>query len=174
MTETFEINIVLDNSLKATITLKKEMTALEFMGITHKAKALFNISNKELVTLVSEEVREKKKINKSNRANWPEDKIKLLKEKFSFTPTKALAAMPEFANYTYQQIDSKAYLMGLKKTASSYSKGKFSEDQVNTIINLSRRGEHFNFIAERLSMTEPKQRISVRDKIYALKKAGRL
>jgi len=49
MTEKFEVTIVLDENLKAIVSIPSKMTAIEFKGLMMKTTKLFNISQSEML-----------------------------------------------------------------------------------------------------------------------------
>jgi hypothetical protein len=101
----FEINIKIDNGLTAVVKVKKNMDALEFMGITQKAKQLFNLGNKEIVY----EQKERKERKTYTIKGWTPELIARLEEVWGTMPIAKIAELPEFGGRTKSSIYAKAF-----------------------------------------------------------------
>lgn len=101
----FEIKIKIDEGLTAVVKVKKNMDALEFMGITQKAKQLFNLGNKEIIY----EQKEKKERKTYTMKPWTSELIARMEELWGTMPIAKIAELPEFEGRTKSSIYAKAF-----------------------------------------------------------------
>ena len=116
--ETYLINVEIDKNMNAQIRLKKNMNALEFHGLMIKAKGLFNISNKELVTSEPEEevqVKEPReyKPRKRKLTTWTPEMLQFLKENYGRIPSVELVKNPALKGVSIASLYNRASKMNL-------------------------------------------------------------
>jgi len=106
----FTVKVAIDKFISVNLTVKTEMSALEFLGLTTKVNQLFKISNK----VITDDQPERQK---RRNGKWTKEQIDLLKKVYPDTKTSKILQMPEFRDYTSNQICSKAYYLDIKKKA---------------------------------------------------------
>ena len=120
--ETYLINVEIDKNMNAQIRLKKNMSALEFHGLMIKAKGLFNISNKELVTSEpsNEEVLNNipngpvlSKPRKRKLTTWTPEMLQFLKDNYGRIPTVQLVKNPTLKGVSIASLYNHASEMKL-------------------------------------------------------------
>jgi len=113
--ETYLINVEIDKNMNAQIRLKKNMNALEFHGLMIKAKGLFNISNKELVTSEPEEEVQVKeyKPRKRRLTTWTPEMLQFLKENYGRIPSVELVKNPALKGVSIASLYNHASEMKL-------------------------------------------------------------
>jgi len=125
MTEQFIVEVKINDRMKVSIKLEEEMTALEFLGIVHQAKALFNISNKELV-FESQDIKKQEKDKetvtkltgpiktiKRTHIIWTPFMHQFLRENYGKMPVSELAKMSQLKGVKIANLYNKASKMGL-------------------------------------------------------------
>ena len=174
--EEVEIEVEIDRSVKAVITLKKKMTALDFRGVIEKSKQLFNISNKEIVSVPN-------KSGKGYGSRWTEEQIEKLRELYTNSTKQELLETPELSNMSYVKIMQKAYILGLKKNKGANVENKkaglfqstsgfFTDEETKIIEDRVSKGKKGRAICEEFDIPLIGYR-RIADKVQAIIKAQR-
>ena len=105
--EECEHEIEVNDQITVQIKIPKKLTVLEFLGLTKQAEILMRAAQKNVMP----ESAPKKRVF----ADWTNERLAILRQKFNKWDNEKIAALPEFEGFKTQQIVSKAYAMGLKK-----------------------------------------------------------
>jgi hypothetical protein len=180
--EEIKITIVVDDNLSADIKLKRQMSAIEFYGITQKAKQLFNISNKEMIiettnrecSPITNSVKnysavEPRQDGRTIGKIFTPEKLQMLKENYGKIPNKELAKK---LGVKIPTMIYRVRTMDLQKKHGKRPRKTFSEQEQAELIDLYNTGMPASEICQHFNAVGLVQTRRIYDKITALRKKG--
>lgn len=102
MNDDMTLKVIVDSSTTIEIKLKREMTAIEFMGLTTKAKKIFNISEVEMPGIDSRDIERPQHLTtnivkktrgtyNTSRVTWTEEMKKYLADNYGKKSIREMA-----------------------------------------------------------------------------------